>query len=99
LAAVGVLFRDTRDILEVGLPILFWATPVFYSREMAPRLLRPALALNPLSSFIEASRRALLDAQAPSGQQLALMAGWLTVMFGSGLWMFLRQKHRFAEEA
>lgn len=99
LATVGVSFRDTRDILEVGLPILFWATPIFYSRDMAPEFLRWALALNPLSSFIEAMRGALLDAHAPSGPQLGLMAGWLAVMLASGLWVFIRQKPRFAEEA
>jgi homopolymeric O-antigen transport system permease protein len=99
LAALGVFFRDTRDILEVGLPILFWATPIFYSRDMAPGFLRSALALNPLSSFIEAMRSALLDALAPSGSQLGLMTGWLTVMLASGLWVFMRQKPRFAEEA
>jgi ABC-type polysaccharide/polyol phosphate export permease len=99
LAAVGVFFRDTRDILEVGLPVLFWVTPIFYSREMAPEFLRLALALNPLSSFIETMRGALLDAQAPSGPQLAIMAGWLAVMSFFGLSVFTRYKPRFAEEA
>ena len=30
-ATVGVFFRDTSDILDVGLPVLFWATPIFYN--------------------------------------------------------------------
>jgi ABC-2 type transport system permease protein len=99
LAAIGVFFRDTREILEVGLPILFWATPIFYRRDMAPEILRSALALNPLSSFIETMRDALLDAHAPSGPRLGLMAGWIIIMLASGLWVFIRQKPRFAEEA
>jgi homopolymeric O-antigen transport system permease protein len=99
LAAVGVFFRDTRDILEVGLPILFWATPIFYSRDMAPEFLRAILVFNPLSSFIEAMRAALLDAHAPSPSQLSFMTGWLAVAVVSGLWVFTRNTPRFAEEA
>jgi ABC-type polysaccharide/polyol phosphate export permease len=53
---------------------------------MAPEFLRSALALNPLSIFIEAMRGALLDAHAPSWSQLGLMAGWLALMLFSGLW-------------
>jgi hypothetical protein len=46
--------------------------------------LRVALFLNPLSSFIEAMRDALLQAHAPSQWQLALMAGWLALIAFSG---------------
>ena len=42
-STIGVFFRDTRDILEVGLPVLFWATPIFYDLPMAPRFCRPIL--------------------------------------------------------
>ena len=48
LATIGVFFRDTQDILEVGLPMLFWATPIFYNIGMAPEFLRPILAANPV---------------------------------------------------
>jgi homopolymeric O-antigen transport system permease protein len=94
----GVFFRDTRDILEVVLPMLFWATPIFYSPEMAPAFMRPALAANPLSSFLGAMRSAILEGQAPSAGQLASMVLWLTVMLGSGTWVFIRTGPRFAEE-
>jgi ABC-type polysaccharide/polyol phosphate export permease len=99
LAAAGVFFRDTRDILEVGLPVLFWATPIFYSRDMAPEFLRVCLAINPLSAFIEAMRGALLDARSPSESELVLMVGWLALMGLTGLWIFVRHKPRYAEEA
>ena len=40
-STLGVFFRDMRDICEVMLPMLFWATPVFYTRQMAPPSCRP----------------------------------------------------------
>jgi ABC-type polysaccharide/polyol phosphate export permease len=98
LSTIGVFFRDTRDILEVGLPILFWATPIFYSANMAPKLLRPLLAANPISGFIIGARVALLDGHAPPPTELLSMALWLVVMLGSGAWVFQRFSPRFAEE-
>ncbi len=99
LSTIGVFFRDTRDILDVALPVLFWATPIFYSLPMAPKFLRPFLQLNPLSPFIEATRAALLDAQGPSWAQLGLMALWISATAITGVWVFSRFAPRFAEEA
>lgn len=99
VATVGVFFRDTRDILEVALPILFWATPIFYSPEMAPEFLRPVLWANPLLSFIGAMRAAVLDGRAPSGVQFGSMTLWVTMTLASGVWIFARYWPRFAEEA
>ena len=99
LATVGVFFRDTRDILEVGLPVLFWATPIFYEPSMAPAFLRPALQLNPLSPFIKAMRGALLLAEAPSLADVGLIAFWVVLTAAIGIWVFGRFARHFAEEA
>jgi homopolymeric O-antigen transport system permease protein len=98
LSTIGVFFRDARDILEVGLPILFWATPIFYSTEMAPEFLRPFLTANPISGFLVGARVALLDGHAPAPTEVLSMALWLVVMLGSGAWAFRRFSPRFAEE-
>jgi ABC-type polysaccharide/polyol phosphate export permease len=98
LATTGVFFRDTRDILEVTLPMLFWATPIFYSTDMAPAFLRPALQANPLSSFIGVMRAAVVEGRAPGVLQLGAMAAWLALALGSGIWVFTRYRPRFAEE-
>ena len=97
-STLGVFFRDMRDICEVVLPMLFWATPVFYTRQMAPDFLKPVLALNPLSSFLGAMRAAVLDGRAPAGDQIGWMLLWLILTLGSGAWIFARLGPRFAEE-
>lgn len=97
-STIGLLFRDTRDVLEVALPVLLWMTPVFYAPEMAPHILRPVLAANPLASFISAVRAALLGGHAPSGVLLASIVLWVTGTFVSGAWFFARYSPRFAEE-
>jgi ABC-type polysaccharide/polyol phosphate export permease len=99
LATVGVFFRDTRDILEVGLPVLFWATPIFYDVAMAPEFLRPILVANPLAAFLDALRGALLEARGPTWSEASLMAFWLVATAVAGLWVFGRFAPRFAEAA
>ena len=98
LSTIGLFFRDARDILDVGLPILMWATPIFYAPEMAPPVLRPVLIANPLSSFIGAVRAALLGGQRPSRFHLTLIGLWTAGAFLTGMWLFARHSPRFAEE-
>jgi ABC-type polysaccharide/polyol phosphate export permease len=97
-STIGLFFRDTRDFLEVGLPVLLWMTPIFYAPEMAPAIMRPVLVANPLTSFIGAVRAAVLGGHGPSGVQLALIVLWTTATFASGAWFFARHSPRFAEE-
>jgi ABC-type polysaccharide/polyol phosphate export permease len=98
LATTSVFFRDTRDILEVTLPMLFWATPIFYSPEMAPHYLQPVLAANPLANFIGVMRSAILEGRAPSAGQYGVMMLWVSVALASGVSVFMRYRPRFAEE-
>lgn len=98
VATMGVFFRDTRDILDVLLPVLFWATPIFYAVDMAPPILRPVLQFNPLTPFIEAARSILLNGQAPAGSALAGMAAWLAAALAGGGLLFTRHDRAFAEE-
>ena len=97
-----MFFRDTRDILEVVLPMLFWATPIFYLPEMAPRFLQPALRLNPLTELHR--RHASGGDERASENPTVTQLGWMVVLGGrrryvSGIWVFLRYRPRFAEEA
>jgi ABC-type polysaccharide/polyol phosphate export permease len=98
LATFGVFFRDTRDILEVGLPILFWTAPIFYAVEMLPPPLRVLAMANPVSAFIVAARTPLLEASAPALADLAALAGWLVAMVACGAFLFSKYSPRFAEE-
>jgi ABC-type polysaccharide/polyol phosphate export permease len=98
ISTIGLFFRDSRDILDVGLPILMWLTPIFYSAEMAPKLLHPVLAANPIASFITAVRVALIEGRWPSDTQLIVITLWTSVGLVSGAWVFARLSPRFAEE-
>lgn len=57
---VNLFLRDLEHFLGVGLMILFWLTPIFYSSQMVPPNYRFIIYLNPLTHYIELYHRTLL---------------------------------------
>jgi lipopolysaccharide transport system permease protein len=62
MGVINVLFQDTQHLIEVLLQALFYLTPIIYP----PSLLRDRhlgwmIDVNPLASFMELVRRAVLD--------------------------------------
>jgi ABC-type polysaccharide/polyol phosphate export permease len=78
-ALAGVLtvfFQDTQHLLDVGLQILFYATPIMYR----PRLLQDnnlgwVIHCNPLAAFLELVRQPLVEHQAASTASFAVAGG------------------------
>jgi lipopolysaccharide transport system permease protein len=52
LSAVGVYFRDVKDIVQVFSLIGMYLLPIFYMPEQVPLLFRPLLYVNPFSYMI-----------------------------------------------
>lgn len=108
ISALYVRFRDLKPIWEVGLQLLFYATPVIYVIEsIANKLpgLTHSLMLNPLAAIIQQVRYAVIDPTAPSAAA-AIGGNWRLVLplliIGStvvlGLYVFKREAPRIAEE-
>jgi ABC-type polysaccharide/polyol phosphate export permease len=97
LATAYVYFRDTRHLLEVALQVWFWVTPVVYSLSLVPDALRPWLGLNPMTGFVTAYQRAVLDHALPGPGASAALAGVALAAFIVGLAVFTRHERRFAE--
>jgi ABC-2 type transport system permease protein len=56
LSAAYVRFRDISYIWEVGLQILFYATPILYPLSMIPETYRTLVMVNPLAQIIQDAR-------------------------------------------
>jgi lipopolysaccharide transport system permease protein len=52
LAAIGVFFRDLKDLILVFTVVSVYLLPVFYLPSMVPELFRPLLYLNPGSYLV-----------------------------------------------
>jgi len=51
LAAIGVFFRDLKDIVQVMVVAGVYMMPIFYLPQWVPELLKPVLYLNPFSAM------------------------------------------------
>jgi ABC-type polysaccharide/polyol phosphate export permease len=54
LATATAVFRDVKHLVEVGVGIGFWATPILYEPTMVPEQFRQLLLLAPMTPDIRA---------------------------------------------
>jgi ABC-type polysaccharide/polyol phosphate export permease len=84
LGALGAVFRDVKELVQVLLMIGMFATPIFYLEMDAPAPLRPLIELNPLTHLARLYRGALLGAglEHPISLVVFGVAAVLTLLVG-----------------
>ncbi len=97
VAALHVFFRDTAQALAVLLPIWFYLTPILYPPHLVPAFLQPVLALNPLTSLVQAYRDALLYGVVPTLATALALTATACVTFAIGTVIFSRARGEFAD--
>ncbi len=96
LAGVAnVVFPDMQHLLEVGLQILFYATPILYKAEMLRERGQGWLVdFNPMATFLECLRHPLLEAQPPTPALLAQAGLWALLLAGTATIFLARLQKR-----
>jgi lipopolysaccharide transport system permease protein len=97
LAALHVVFDDTRHLLSITLMLCFYVTPVFYDATSIPERYRMAYQLNPMAHLLRAYRGSLMNGQWPSLWLLPLGIASLGLS-ALALRILVRAHHRFVEE-
>lgn len=103
LAGLFVRFRDIGQIWDLGMQLLFYATPIIYPITLVPEHLRSMILSSPMAQVIQDSRRFVIDpagdygmSELPDWQRLLPFV--LTVgLFALGFYTFQRAAHRAAE--
>jgi len=70
--------------------LLFWMTPIVYSKGRAPEAFQQLLNANPLTHMVEAYRYALLGDPTPSSMGLAYWTGFAVLSFMVGRFVLSR---------
>lgn len=98
IAALHVRFRDIQHLAGIGLMLMFYLTPVFYSAASVPAEYRLIYELNPMAGVLGAYRAALIEGYWPAPAPLlrALLIG--AVVLAAGFAIFRRASARFVEE-
>lgn len=98
---LNVYYRDTLYLVQSGLTILFWLTPVFYPLSLAhqnlPKALYGIYIMNPLAFCIDGARKAILFNTAPDTVALIFAAVIAAVSLVAGLALYSRYQHNFAD--
>ncbi len=105
LSALFVRYRDMQPIWEVGLQILFYASPVIYVAETLPDSIEREAMASPLAAIFTQIRHAVIDPTAPTaaeaiggGALLLIPLGIVVGVFALGAWVFAREAPRIAED-
>lgn len=96
-AALNVIVRDIRYVVESCNIVLFWIVPIVYSFAMVPSEMKDLYQYNPIAALVLASHNVILDAQAPSTTLLTKLAGVSVVSLVFGVLIFRRLERRFYE--
>jgi lipopolysaccharide transport system permease protein len=92
LAALGALTRDVSHLMITIVPVLIFATPVFYSVADLPPRMKILAYFNPLTGHIEMARQVLLLGTLPDPLTYALWFALSLVMFYGGYAFFTRYR-------
>jgi ABC-2 type transport system permease protein len=104
LSALYVRYRDVDPIWEVVLQMTFYASPILYVVTAVPSAFREVVVYSPIAAVLTQTRHAVIDPDAPTAIDVLGGWGWLAVpvgitaaIFALGLWVFLRETPKIAE--
>lgn len=104
LATLYTKFRDFSHIWEVGLQVLFYATPIIYPLSLVPDKFVKFMMVNPIAQIFQDARWALISQETATSwriisypKNLIILAIVLVTVL-VGFIIFLKSAKNFAEE-
>ncbi len=98
LSAFTVYFRDLEHFIQIILQVMFYATPVVYSRDTIPEAFRAIINLNPMTHIINAYRDIFYYQTLPNFKNLGVLFVISTIFCIVGYLIFRKLQKGFAEE-
>jgi ABC-2 type transport system permease protein len=109
LSALFVRYRDVEPIWDVVLQVMFYGSPILYPLQTVIDKAGPkvasALICNPFAAILQEIRHTFIDPSHVSATaaiggtaRLLIPLGAIAVVFALGLWVFIREAPRIAED-
>ena len=96
-SAVNVFYRDVNPVVQIGLQLWLYATPIAYPLAKVPPQWRGWIALNPLTGIVEGFRSAVVYGREPDWALLALSASLSAITLVAAFVLFKRLDRYFAD--
>ena len=97
LMALGSFTRDVAHLMISIVPVMMFATPIFYSIDDVPERLRPLIHLNLVGNYVEMIRDMLIAGRLPSPLLYGGTVAVSLVAFHFGYRFFMRYKSIFVD--
>ena len=96
-SALNVFYRDINPVVQIGLQLWLYLTPVAYPLSVVPEKYRLFFLLNPLTGVVEGLRAALVFGREPEWPVVGISALLILIVFVGGLTLFKRTDKYFAD--
>lgn len=97
VAVSHTYYRDTLHLLDFGLALWFWLTPIVYTLDLVPERIRPLFFLNPMAVYVQAFRDIAFYGVRPSAVTAVGLVVCSLSSFLLGSWVFQRYSGKLAE--
>jgi len=97
LATATAFFRDVKHLVEVGLAVLFWLSPIVYTLDQLPAAVRGAVMFSPMAPYITAYHNIFYDRVWPEPMTWTLAISYAVLALFIGLTVIVRYEEQFAE--
>ena len=96
-SAANVFYRDVNPVVQIGLQLWLYLTPVAYPLAAVPERYRPFFLLNPLTGIVEGMRSAIVFGRQPDWTVVGVSAALTATIFIGALVLFKRTDRYFAD--
>lgn len=97
VSALTTKYRDLRFLMNFGVQLLMYATPVIYPMDSIGGKLKTVISLNPMSSIVESMRYLFLGSGELNTGNLLYSASVILVILLAGLFIFNRVERNFMD--
>jgi lipopolysaccharide transport system permease protein len=96
-SALNVKYRDVNFIVQAILPVWFYGTPIIYSIDLLPEIIRPLFYLNPMTAIIDGFHYSLLSQKFYSIDLILLSLSISLLIFFIG-WKVFERENKFFDD-
>jgi lipopolysaccharide transport system permease protein len=96
-SSVNVFYRDVNPVVQIGLQLWLYLTPVAYPLSAVPERYRPFFMANPLAGVVEGLRDVLVFGREPQWAVVGISTALILTIFTIGVVLFKSTDKYFAD--
>lgn len=96
-SSINVFYRDVSPVVQIGLQLWLYLTPVAYPLSAVPERYRLFFLMNPLAGVVEGLRQVLVFGRAPEWDVVGISTALIVAILVTGIVLFKKTDKYFAD--